>query len=105
MVETILKSVITYVVPIVAGFLIGRISNYKKKNKGLTNGIMILLQSDLTNTFYYYEPLGEMPDYVYRNFLNKLKAYEDLGGDDYIHTIAEKMKDIKTTRTDILKEK
>ena len=105
MTETVIKTIIGYVLPLTLGFLIAKVTNRKKKNSGVENGLMILLQSDLTNTFYYYEPSGEMPDYVYRNFLNKLKSYEDLGGDDYIHDIAERVKKFKIIRTGILKEK
>ena len=105
MVETIIKTIISYVIPAVLGFLVAKVINNKRRNDGVKNGVMILLQSDLTNTFYYYESSGEMPDYVYRNFLNKLKSYEDLGGDDYIHDIAERVKKFKIIRIGILKEK
>jgi hypothetical protein len=102
MIETIIKSIISYVVPAILGFLVAKLINYKKKTDGLKNGVMIMLQSNLTNTFFYYESLKAMPDYVYKNFLNELKAYEDLGGDDYIHTIAEHIKQWEISRTDIL---
>ena len=106
MTEQIIKTTIGIVVSGIFGYLVATLKNYKKKNKALNNGVMILLQSDLTNAFYYYDALGEMPDYVYRNFVNKLKAYEDLGGDDYIHDIAERVKKFKIVRTNILnKEK
>ena len=105
MVEQILKSIITYVVPIVAGFLIAKVSNYRKRNDGLKNGVVTMLQSNLTNTYYYYEPMKKIPDYIYKNFLNELKAYEELGGNDYVHILAEHIKQWEITRTDILKEK
>lgn len=104
MVEQILKVVINYIVPLILGFLIATLKNYRKKNDGLKNGVMTMLQSNLTNTFFYYEPFKKIPDYVYKNFLNELKAYEDLGGNDYIHTIFEHMKSWEITRTDILKD-
>ena len=103
MIETIIKSVIGVIVSGLVGYLVATIKNYRKKNDSIKMGLMILLQSDLTNTFYYYEPFGEMPDYVYRNFFNKLKSYEDLGGDDYIHDIAERVKKFKIIRTGIIK--
>ena len=97
MIETIIKSIISYVVPAILGFLVAKLINYKKKTDGLKNGVMIMLQSNLTNTFFYYESLKAMPDYVYKNFLNELKAYEDLGGDDYIHTIVDNMINFSNT--------
>ena len=45
----------------------------------------------------------EIPDYVYKNWINQLNAYEDLGGDDYIHTLAADIKTFRIIRTDILK--
>lgn len=105
MVEQVIKTIINYILPLILGFLISQIRNYKKKNDGLKNGVMTMLQSNLTNTYYYYEPLKKVPDYVYKNFLNELKAYEDLGGNDYVHILADHMKNWEITRTDILKEK
>lgn len=105
MTEQIIKSIIGIVVSGVVGYLVATLKNYKKKNKGLTNGIMILLQSNITNTYFYYEPTKSIPDYIYKNCLNELKAYEDLGGNDYVHILAEHMKHWEITRTDILKEK
>lgn len=105
MVEQVIKTIINYVLPLILGFLISQVRNYKRKNDGLKNGVMTMLQSNLTNTYYYYEPLKKVPDYVYKNFLNELKAYEDLGGNDYVHILADHMKNWEITRTDILKEK
>jgi len=105
MVEQVIKTIINYVLPLILGFFISQVRNYKKKNDGLKNGVMTMLQSNLTNTYYYYEPLKKVPDYVYKNFLNELKAYEDLGGNDYVHILADHMKLWEITRTDILKEK
>lgn len=105
MVEQVIKTIINYVLPLILGFLISQVRNYKRKNDGLKNGVMTMLQSNLTNTYYYYEPLKKVPDYVYKNFLNELKAYEDLGGNDYVHILADHMKTWEITRTDILKEK
>lgn len=106
MIEQILKSVISYVVPAILGFLIAKVINYRKKGDSLKTGVMTMLQSNLTNTYYYYEPIKKIPDYIYKNFLNELKAYEDLDGNDYVHILAEHMKNWEITRTDILnKEK
>lgn len=105
MVEQVIKTIISYVLPLILGFLLSQVRNYKRKNDGLKNGVMTMLQSNLTNTYYYYEPLKKVPDYIYKNFLNELKAYEELGGNDYVHILADHMKNWEITRTDILKEK
>lgn len=110
MFETIMKTIISLVVSGLFGYLIGRIKDYKKKlkeNKEEANmlkvAMMTMLQSNLTNTYFAYEKMKEIPDYIYRNWLNSLAIYEKLGGDDYIHTIAEKMKKWDFVKTDILK--
>ncbi len=110
MFETVIKTIISLVVSGIFGYLIGRIKNYKRKLKEnkeeadmLKVAMMTMLQSNLTNTYFAYEKMKEIPDYIYRNWLNSLAIYEKLGGDDYIHTIAEKMKKWDFVKTDILK--
>lgn len=110
MFETVMKTIISLVVSGLFGYLIGRIKDYKKKLKNkqeesdmLKVAMMTMLQSNLTNTYFAYEKMKEIPDYIYRNWLNSLAIYEKLGGDDYIHTIAEKMKKWDFVKTDILK--
>ncbi len=108
--QTAINTTITFIVSGILGYCISVIKNYKKKlkNKGINEEIQnialqTILQSQLTNTYFVYQELGEIPDYVYRNWLNMLSIYEKLGGDDYIHTLAEKMKDWKIIKTDVLK--
>ena len=110
MIETALKTLISLVVSGLFGYLIGRIKTYKKKLKDkqdesdmLKIAMITMLQSNLTNTYFAYEKIKEIPDYIYRNWLNSLAIYEKLGGNDYIHTIADKMKKWDFVKTDILK--
>lgn len=110
MLETIIKSAISVIVSGALGFCISKIKDYKKKLKtkdeevNLTKeALMTMLQGTLTNTYYVYKEIGKIPDYVYRNWLNQLKIYERLGGDDYIHVLAEKIKELEIVKTDILK--
>lgn len=105
MIEQIIKSVIGYAVPAILGFLIAKVVNYRKKNDGLKEGLKILLQSNITNAYFYYEPFHKIPDYVYKNVLNEFKAYKQLEGNDYVDNLMEKIKKWEITRTDILKDK
>lgn len=105
MIEQIIKSIISYIVPIVLGFVIAKLVGYKKKNDSLKEGLKTLLQSNISNTFFYYEPLGKIPDYLYKNVKNEFKAYKDLNGNDYVDDLMDKMKKWEITRTDILKDK
>lgn len=102
--------VVNFVVTGFLGYTVSSLKNYKKKLRGkeenetLQNmALLTLLQTQLTNTFFVYNEVGEIPDYVYKNWLNLLKVYESLGGDDFVHTLAEKMKSWKIVQTDILK--
>lgn len=110
MVETIIKTSISVIVSGALGFCISKIKTYKKTIKSkeaekdlLKEAMMTMLQGTLTNTYYVYEEIGKIPDYVYRNWLNSLAIYEKLGGDDYIHVLADKMKHWNLEKTDILK--
>ena len=107
--DTVIKAIISFAVSGGLGYCISVIKNYKKKLKDkneegklLKTALMTMLQNTLTNTYYVYEKIGEIPDYVYKNWLNSLDIYEQLGGDDYIHILADKMKNWKIVKTDIL---
>lgn len=110
MIQTIINTLITGIISAILGYCISLIKNYKKKiedkeeeSKVLKEAMMTMLQSNLTNTYFVYENQEEIPDYVYKNWLNSLAIYEKLGGDDYVHVLAEKMKKWDFKKTDILK--
>jgi len=109
MIEKIITTIITFCLTTALGYCLSSLKNYKeniKKNRDnekiQNQALLMLLQNTLTNTYFNYEKEGEIPDYVYKNWLNLLKAYEALDGDDYIHTLAGKMKGWKIVKTDIL---
>lgn len=100
MVETIINTSLGIIVSGLIGFLFGQVKSFK----AIKNSLMIMLQSNLTNTYFAYEKMGKIPDYVYKNWLNELKGYEALDGDDYVHVLAEKMKDWEIVKTDVLEK-
>lgn len=110
MLHTIISTSITFVVSSILGYCVSVIRNYKnelkreKENEKIQNlALKSLLKSNLTNIYFVYSELKEIPDYAYENFLDMLEVYEGLGGNGFIHTLAEKMKSWKITKTDILK--
>lgn len=110
MIQTIINTVITFIISGLLGYSVSRIKIYKNKlkdkneeSKLLKEALMTMLQNNLTNTYYVYENVGKIPDYVYKNWTNSLKIYEQLGGNDYVHVLAEKMKEWDFEKTDILK--
>lgn len=110
MTQTIINTAITFIISSILGYCVSVIKNYKNKlnqkneNEKVQNvALQTILQSQLTNVYFVYQEIGEIPDYVYKNWLNMLSIYEKLEGDGFIHTLADKMKTWKITKTDILK--
>lgn len=103
----------TFVIP-VGTYFVGR---YKSKNKEQDDKIKmllsddeltkealkILLQSNLTNQYFVYEQTKEIKDYQFKSWINQFKVYENLGGNDYLHILNERIEKMKITKTDILK--
>jgi len=111
MTQTIINTAVTFIISSILGYCVSVIKNYKKKLKDKTSNELIqnkalltLLQSQLTNTYFVYQNFQEIPDYVYRGWLNSLKIYEQLGGNDYCHTLEKKMGNWKIIKTDIIEK-
>lgn len=111
MTQTIINTAITFIVSSILGYAVSVIRNYNKKLKEnkkeselLREALISMLQSNLTNTYYVYENTKQIPDYVYKGWLNSKKIYEQLGGNDYVHILAEKMAKWDFEKTDILKK-
>lgn len=107
--ETIISTAITFIVSGLLGYGVSTIKNYKKKlkdknaNELLQNkALLTILKNNLTSTYFIYNELKQIPDYVYQNFLDGLEIYENLGGNGFVHKIAKKMEDWEITKTDIM---
>ena len=75
MAETIIKTILTFLLSTSLGYCVSAIKNYKKKlkdksqNENIQNvALQTLLKSQLTNTYFVYSELKQVPDYVYANF-------------------------------------
>ena len=111
MATTILNTIITFIISGTLGYCVSVIKNYKKKlqqakkNENIQNmALLTLLKGNLTNTYFVYSELRQIPDYAYQNFLDTLNVYEGLGGNGYCHNIAKKMENWEIIRTDLLKK-
>ena len=107
--HTIINTAITFVVSSSLGYCVSIIKNYKKKlaskskNEKIQNvALQALLKSQLTNVYFVYNELKQIPDYAYQNFLDMLNVYENLGGNGFVHSIAKKMETWDIVKTDIL---
>ena len=111
MIQTIINTSISFVVGSILTYCVGRIKHYKtrlktkEENEHVQNvALLYLLQNQLTTTFYVYNELGEITDYVLKNWINSFKIYKQLGGNDYVDTLKEKMMTWKVVKTDILEK-
>lgn len=112
--DIMLKVILTIIGIIVTssvGYLAakGKIYREKVKNKEINEevqniALQTILQSQLTNIYFVYQKLGEIPDYVYKNWLNMLSIYEKLDGDDFIHTLAKKMENWEIINTGVIEK-
>jgi len=107
-----LMTIISFVVTGALGYFVGKVKEYKKRIKDkdeegklLKTALISMLQNYLTNTYYVYENVEKIPDYVYKNWINMYIIYEQLGGNDYVHILADKMKKWDFEKTDILRGK
>lgn len=109
----ILEIIIKWLIPTVLGALLSwlavKYKSYKIKHNETENNnsvqneaLLFLLQNAITNQYFVFAATGCMEDYQYRNWLNLVHIYEKLGGDDYVHTLVEKIKKFKIKKTDIL---
>ena len=91
----------------VGTYLIGKQHNkilrFKERDDAKKEALMTILQSNLTNTYFAYSTIKKIPDYIYQNWINELKVYEKLGGNNYIQGLAKKMEQFEIIHTDILR--
>lgn len=109
MVDKMINTIITFIISGTLGYFVSTAKNYKKKlqdkkeNENLQNkALLTLLKNNLTSTYFIYNELKQIPDYVYQNFLDELIVYESLGGNGFVHNIASKMEKWEIVKTDVL---
>lgn len=109
MTQTIISTAITFIVSSILGYCVSVIRNYKSKLKNKSENekvqneaLKILLQTQLTNMYFVYAEMGEISDYMLKNWNNLFKIYKKLGGNDYCDMLSQKMKSWKIVKTDIL---
>lgn len=109
MFQIIFNSVLTTITGWILGYCVRLIKDYKnridsnRQSEILQNkALLTLLKNNLTSTYFIYNELKQIPDYVYQNFLDELSVYEELGGDGFIHKIASKMENWEIVKTDVL---
>lgn len=102
MITNIITYIITTILGLIIGVLVHKIKMYSKKQKKKDIADLILLKSNLTNTYYAYEKLKEIPDYVLQGWLDEYEVYTSLGGNTYVTVLKENIIKFKIIHTDIL---
>lgn len=109
MLNQITGTAVTFLVSSSLGYLLSsikekkkRIDNNKSEKVEICEALKYLIQSNLTNTYFAYQQFGEIPDYVYKNWINMFHIYKILGGNEFVDCLSEKMAKWEITRTDIL---
>lgn len=102
MITNIITYIITTILGLIIGVLVHKIKVYSKKQQKKDEADLILLKSNLTNTYYAYEKLKEIPDYVLQGWLDEYEVYTSLGGNTYVSVLKEKIVKFKVVHTDIL---
>ena len=102
MITNIITYIITTILGLIIGVLVQKVKIYSKKQKKKDIADLILLKSNLTNTYYAYEKFKEIPDYVLQGWLDEYEVYTSLGGNTYVTVLKEKIVKFKVVHTDIL---
>ena len=99
----VINSIVGFIVPAILGYCLGLIKKRRATEKSQNEALKCLLQNSLTNIFYVYNAIGEIPDYALKNWINLMKPYEALDGDDYIHELDIMIRKMPVKATGIIK--
>lgn len=82
------------VLPVVLGYIISLLKKQNKTRKANSKGTMLLLRVQLIEYHHKYMELGEIPSYVYQNFVDMYEAYHELGGNGMITKMYEEIQEL-----------
>lgn len=85
----------TVVLPILLGYIVWLLKQQKKDRDANSKGTMLLLRVQLIEYHDKYMKLGEIPSYVYKNFVEMYNAYHALGGNGMATKMYEEINEIK----------
>ena len=106
MTNTIMDTIIKFLITGALGYCLSQIKNYSKflkKIKTLEKTQLSDMKNDLSNKFFVYDNLEEVEDYLVMSFREKCELYFELGGDSWIHPMYEKSSKWKVKLTGYLK--
>ena len=110
MINTIISTILTFIVSSILGYCVSVIKNYRKQKNEIMEEFAQLkesqlmdMRSDLASKFYVYDSMEEVEDYLVISFQEKIQRYFLLGGNSYLHQLYEKSKQWKVKPTQYLK--
>ena len=110
MIQTIINTIITFIISCGLGYCINAVKNYKEQKNEiikefdqLKKSQLMDMRSDLSNKFYIYDCMEEVEDYLVISFQQKCERYFEMGGNHYIHALYNKSFEWKIKPTGYLK--
>ena len=76
------------------GYVVWFLKQQKKDRDANSKGTMLLLKVQLIEYHDKYVELGEIPSYVYNNFVEMYEAYHDLGGNGMVTKMYEEIQEL-----------
>lgn len=93
-VELIIKSIINYIIPLLLGYFICGIKNYRKRDASQEEALKCLLRSTITSKYFVYTELGKIPQYEKENLNYMNEQYKIMGGNSYIKQIMTEINEL-----------
>jgi len=76
------------------GYVVWFLKQQKKDRDANSKGTMLLLRVQLIEYHDKYVELGEIPSYVYNNFVEMYEAYHNLGGNGMVTKMYEEIQEL-----------
>lgn len=91
MVETIINTIISYIIPLILGYLICLMKSYRERDKMQQEALKCLLRSNITSKYYVYTELKEIPLYEKENINYMYEQYKKMKGNSYVGGLVEEI--------------
>ena len=91
MVETVINTIISYIIPLILGYLICLMKSYRERDKMQQEALKCLLRSNITSKYYVYTELKEIPLYEKENINYMYEQYVKMKGNSYVVGLVEEI--------------
>ena len=91
MVETVINTIISYIIPLILGYLICLMKSYRERDKMQEEALKCLLRSNITSKYYVYNELKEIPLYEKENINYMYEQYVKMKGNSYVGGLVEEI--------------